>query len=528
MNKYLQRARHAYKRAREFVTVDIWEIGSPGEELRHGLLVKQLRVGILLLQGMAEEMLLLRAAALTFASLLCIVPFLVFMFFIIQSFNLADDIYSTLSTRVDQQLESIVEMMYAEGTVEGEPIAEGEVEGAPAPTPAAAHEGEAPVEAAATTPPGPTEVDTSARKTELRNELVGMLFQGWDQHAEGSEGEAFTDPVKMLVEMAEDAATDKQTLGITGILFVLTTIFGLMRNIEWSFNKIWGVKETRNVFRSTRDYLLVTILLPFVASAVLGMTAGLAALDTIGVFPHVLRGAQFVVICLTFAMLYKWIPNTRVDLPYAMLAGLVAGVAWTMISWGYISFNVGLARYELFFSTFALFPLFLMWLYTSWVVFLFGALLTFAYQNEKTFAMERYADQASIAYREALAVRTMVEMTRQFRADGRPLDVTDASQAWNVPSRLLHEILDTLVAAGLVTECATEPVTFQPGRAPDTTRLRDVLNAIRAAGQEPSSLRNDEAYAGVYRELDTGGEIYLDSSLAEMAQQIDSLAHARA
>ena len=126
--------------------------------------------------------------------------------------------------------------------------------------------------------------------------------------------------------------------------------------------------------------------------------------------------------------------------------------------WSYVKFQTGLVRYTWFFSTFALFPLLLMYIYFSWLILLFGALVSYAYQNEKTFAMERLADHATFAYREALAVRIMVELARRFRHGQYPLTVKEAAENWNVPSRLVSETLESMIQAKLVTACATTTI----------------------------------------------------------------------
>ena len=312
---------------------------------------------------------------------------------------------------------------------------------------------------------------------------------------------------------------------MAGLLFILSTVFGFMRNVESAFNRIWGVHRTRSHLRTLSDYLMITLLLPFVAAAVLGISAALESTfirGLLGPFAMGIRGAQFLMICLTFSLLYWGVPNTRVRIPYAVLGGVVAGVLWILCSWAYVKFQFGLARYMLFFSTFALFPLLLMWIYASWLILLFGALLTFAYQNEKTFAMERLSDEATYAYREALAVRTVVEMARRFQHGLPGLSVREAAEAWNVPTRLLNDTFDCLTNAKLAVECATQPVTYHPARAPQTTRIIDVVRAVREEGRDPSLLREDTAYRPLYDALDRAETRYLESTVASLAGHLDS------
>ncbi len=510
MRELWKQAKEALQRGKQFVTHDVWHIGLPGEEVPHGLIIKQVRVIILLFRGIVEETLLLRASALTFATMLFLVPFLALMFYFIQTFDLGDQFYLSMSEKMEEGVSWVASIVDTDEE---------------APTPP---EGTTNPEDSTPAEPGILEraatADSDENNALLEQQLLAALFpifSSQDGLADESLGQ---NPVKFLAELAEKGATNPQAVTLTGLLFVLSTVFGFMRNVESSFNRIWGVKRTRNLFRAVSDYMMITLVLPFVAAAVLGITAALESeliVEALGPLAILLRGGQFMVICFTFALLYFFVPNTKVKFRFAIMGGIVAGVLWALSSWGYVKFQIGLARYALFFSGFALFPLLLMWIYVSWLILLFGALLTFAYQNEKTFAMERLAEGASYAYREALAVRTMVELARRFKSGLPGLTLTEAAEAWNVPTRLLHETLDCLAGANLVAVCATEPVRYQPARAPETTKLLDVVHAVRESGRDPSLLREDKDYRPVYSGMESGDQDCLTATIASLATRLD-------
>ena len=195
-----------------------------------------------------------------------------------------------------------------------------------------------------------------------------------------------------------------------------------------------------------------------------------------------------------------------------------------MYSWAYVIFQIGLANYTSFFSAFALFPLLLMYIYISWLVLLFGSLVSFAYQNEKTFAMEQLSEKAPLAYREALAVRLMIELSHRFNKALHPLDVKEAAERWNVPTRLLSDTLDVLVQAKLVVACAGNPVTYQPGRSTRLIRVVDVVNAIREDGQDPSMLRNDDGYRPIYSGLDTADPDIMLADIDRLSKKVPEYA----
>ncbi len=483
MAKMIKQFMDSLERGRRFVAHDVWRIGLPGEEVPHGLIIKQVRAIILLMRSINDETLMLRASALTVATLIFIVPFLAFLFYFVQTFNLGDQVYKTIWSKMEVRLSQAITL------VQGQ---------------------EPPPNASAVSPPT------------LEEQIIATLFPIFSKKNGLPTDLIGQNPVALMVNLAAQSATNPKAISVASVLFILSTVFGFMRNVELSFNQIWGVRRRRHPFRTITDYFLITLMLPFVVLVVLGINAALESeilRQQLSTFANGLRGMQFLTVCLAFSVLYWGIPNTRVRFHYALIGGLVAGALWILSSYAYVKFQFGLVRYTIFFSTFALFPLLLMWIFVSWLILLFGAVVTFAYQNEKTFAMERLAEHASYAYREALAVRTAMEMARRFGEGSPGLSVQEAAEAWNVPVHLLNATFDCLTAAGLAVECATEPVTYHPGRSPHTTRVIDVLRALRENGQDPSLLRKDTSYLPLYQSLDAADEKVLFSPISELAQQ---------
>ena len=114
MRKWWNELIAALRRGKRFVTHDVWRIGMPGEEIPHGLIIKNVRVVILLFRGLTEETLLLRASALAFSTILFLVPFLAFVFAFIQTFNLGDQVYNQLSASLNNRLEQIAAIVRAQ------------------------------------------------------------------------------------------------------------------------------------------------------------------------------------------------------------------------------------------------------------------------------------------------------------------------------------------------------------------------------------------------------------------------------
>ncbi len=481
MADLIERASAALRRGHQFFTRDVWRVGQPGESVPTGYLIKNVRVVILLVQNLVKNALLLRASALAFTSMLALVPLMALMFFMIETFSLDKELYAYLARAL--QLDQV----------------------------------EFPLETAETAPDG-----ISGAREESADEFkrqVTEFFLRIFPETESPPGQPeYANPIEKVMEYAQRGA-NPHAIRLVGVLFILSTVFGLIWNIEAAFNQIWGIRDTRSWYRMFSDYLTMVVLLPFFVTGMVTLSIVLRHVDMPLNQAIIYRMVQYAIIWTCFSGLYYFVPNTRVKARYAVLGGIVAGTLWNVLNWGYITFQYGLSSYSIFYSTLAQVPVLLMWLYFSWVILLFGAELTFAYQNEKTFALERFAGQASYAYREALGLRTMVEIAKRFHLGLPGLAAEEASRAWNVPIRLLNDTLQRLEDAGLLALLATDPPRYQPARPLGKIRAGDVINALREAGTDPAPLRGDEAFRSLLDRLSGCRNGFYDVSFHDIVRE---------
>lgn len=185
---------------------------------------------------------------------------------------------------------------------------------------------------------------------------------------------------------------DARALGWTGCLLLIWTVVGSIGMIEVSFNQIWDVKKVRAFWRRIGLYLLLALLMPTLlalsaalplaklvkdAAVLLEGPACLAPLSKGLVALVDSRLVRFAFttsfLALAFAALYKIIPNCAVRTRNAWRGGLFAAVlfgAWTKLC---AVLQIGIAKASMLYGSFALFPILLAGLYTSWQIVLLGA-----------------------------------------------------------------------------------------------------------------------------------------------------------
>ena len=282
-----------------------------------------------------------------------------------------------------------------------------------------------------------------------------------------------------------------------GLLILFWSVINVLSQIEASLNDIWEIKEARSWGRKFSDYLALMLLSPlifilsssvtvFITSQITQLTNKIKLLGIIS--PLIFLSFKFipyVLIWILFTVIYILMPNTKVNLKAGLMAGIVAGTIFQIVQWAYISFQIGAARYNAIYGSFAALPLFLMWVQISWWVVLFGAELSFANQNVNTYEYEPDADKVSPAFRKVLTLQIAHLLIKNFAEGERPLIDTEISSRLKMPIRLVHNILYDLVQSRVITETRTkedQKFGYQPARDINTLTIKYVVDAIDQNG----------------------------------------------
>jgi membrane protein len=301
--------------------------------------------------------------------------------------------------------------------------------------------------------------------------------------------------------------TNVQTLGFVGMGMLLVSVFLVVGNVEKAFNTIWGVKG-RSLWRKFTDFFSVTLVAPVVmalsSSLAVGAYEGSALyklmqslhMDFVAVAAF--KAAPLVIIWFLFTFTYMFFPNTRVKFIPAVTGGVLAGTVWQLAQWGYIHYQVGVHKYNAIYGSFSQLPLFLVWVYFSWVLVLVGAEITYALQHLKTFLKERSRAEASCMERQKLALMLLIRLTRCFMEGRRPESVDDFSVATGAPARLLADIMHYLEKARLVVKAEDpEQDVYVLGRPPGEVRIADVMASMSTDGGKKSQFFNAAAFPKV-------------------------------
>ena len=294
--------------------------------------------------------------------------------------------------------------------------------------------------------------------------------------------------------------TNVGTLGAMGVALLLITVFSLLGNIETSLNTIWGVVRPRTLTRKFSDYLSVTLVCPLLVIAAMSFTASLESsalvqkILSFSVFSSLylvfLKLLPVLLVSLAVFFMYLFIPNTRVEVKKCLVGALFAGVLWHLIQKGFIVFQVGMSNYNAIYGSFAQLPLFLIWLFVSWIIILLGAEVSFCLGHSYSVRQEKQIRDYALASRERMALGIMILLSRKFIQGAGVLAFQDMVRDLQAPVRLIRQTLEGLIQLEYVVPvCGRDQESVCLAAPPEDCRLVDFLKAFREyrASGEPEA-----------------------------------------
>lgn len=320
-----------------------------------------------------------------------------------------------------------------------------------------------------------------------------------------------------------------------GLVVLFWTVLKLFSSIESSFNSIWKVKKARTFVRSFSDYLAMMLFCPiffaasssfsvFVISQITDLSKTTGIWDqvspllylTLHIFPLILAW-------LLFTALYSIMPNTKVPLRYAFIAGVFAGTAYQIVQSIYIKSQLGLASYGAIYGSFAALPLFLIWLNTSWLIALAGAEIAYHAENDRINHALSNNESNHQADARVLGLLIMQQCARSFYDGSPPPSIYSLSKHTNVPVITVRHILNQLIDAGLLIEVNWQGNTgefYQPSRDMKKITLKSVCNALDNSRQERYSMIHDADVEHYEQALESMDKQLEDSPVNQTIDQL--------
>jgi membrane protein len=302
--------------------------------------------------------------------------------------------------------------------------------------------------------------------------------------------------------------------GLVGGALLVWSSVSLFQNVDRAVNDIWGVRRRRSLAQQATIYWVGITLGPLLlaGSVMLGHGARAALASSHLGFLGAAAGALLT--CLFFSLAYLIVPNTKVRLRNAAAGGFIAGLAWEAAKWAYATFVARSVRYSAIYGSVAAVPIFLLWLYLSWSILLFGARLAYVFQYASSFLQGVHAQ--SKTGREIVAGRALLAIARAFDAGLPAPDAGDVASELGCAADDVSEVVLAMKAAGLVVALGDGGLV--PAKPLEKISMLDVRRAV--SGKEAPLAPGAGLVAALFRGVEDGAaEKLADVSLRELCDR---------
>lgn len=284
-----------------------------------------------------------------------------------------------------------------------------------------------------------------------------------------------------------------------GVVFLLWTVISLLSNIEMTMNKIWQAKE-RSLYHKINDYTSLFIILPILmilssGTSVLITTFLKDAEEMFGFITpliyKLLELSPYFFTIVFFTVAYLLIPNTKVKFKYAFIAGILCGIAFQLFQYLYLNGQIWVSKYNAIYGSFAFLPLLLLWMQLSWLIFLFGVLLSFSMQTADYGNEDNVKSISSQYYKFILLIISCV-IVQRFEKGLPPLTLQNISSSYNIPIRIAKTVINKLIDSGIVIETLNEDErvpSYQPAFDISKMSVGMLLSRVDADGTGEKNFR---------------------------------------
>lgn len=179
--------------------------------------------------------------------------------------------------------------------------------------------------------------------------------------------------------LGEFSQQARQLTGV-GVALLMVTAFLMLVNIEKSFNAIWRIRQPRRGVSSFLLYWAVLSLGPLLLGAGFVVSTYLASLSFLSgdavlasAWQQLLGWLPLLLSIAAFTLIFVAVPNTRVRFKHGLAGGVLVALLFEGAKACFALYVAFFPSFQLIYGAFATFPLFLLWIYVSWLIILFGA-----------------------------------------------------------------------------------------------------------------------------------------------------------
>ena len=248
-------------------------------------------------------------------------------------------------------------------------------------------------------------------------------------------------------------------LGAVGIIVLLFTVVSVISTVESTLNSIWHIAKPRKLLQRISYYLSVIIFAPVLVFSGIGLTASVLNADLVqsilvveplgSLYYLLMLLAPYLLLSVAFMLVYIFLPNTKVEIRAAFVGAIIAATMWRVAGEIFAEFVANFSNYDAIYSGFAALILFLIWLYVSWLIFLFGGKLAFYLQHPESIPEESNIKHVE-NYGLSLVLNIMILIVRNAIEEKPRWNNASLVKVLGVPTEDVQIVVTRLEQAGML------------------------------------------------------------------------------
>jgi membrane protein len=280
--------------------------------------------------------------------------------------------------------------------------------------------------------------------------------------------------------------TNFAAIGAFGIVGLLLTVILVMSTIEDAMNAIWHTNQGRSLLHKVMDYLALLLLLPvsinvaIAGEAILASPKIMAQIQTVIPSPWavttLLKLLPFFFVLFSLTVMYMFFPSVRVKTGAAFTGALFAGIFWFLGQKLYLVLQIGVARSNAIYGSFATVPLFLIWVQLGWTFILLGASLAYAVQHRNLYRLPNAPLTPQRQLQLAFDVLQVVYANFALKKRTTPARLS-AALKMEQPGDIL-DAASGLVRGGFLLQTDERRPAFLPTAAAEALETREVIRQV--------------------------------------------------
>ncbi len=292
----------------------------------------------------------------------------------------------------------------------------------------------------------------------------------------------------------------QKTTSLRFVILVLLIIasVSLYNSIEHAFNEIWSVRHRRSLFAQFLAFWIIITLTPLLLGLSYYYTTEFATSETVSHFMSKKWGfwffwhaVSYIFTLLAFLIANRYLPNIHVNLVPALTGSALSAILWeaakVMFDF-YISYALSSEGYYTIYGTLAAIPLFILWLYYSFLCFLLGPVIATTIQDYDRHLAHLRRKPRGFTHRPIHALHVFMDISRHFRDQKRGISLPELEMQSGVANNYLRRCLKALEQAHLIHQDRRHKF-YYPSMDPDQVMVGEVLERLIGLVPVPDAAR---------------------------------------